>query len=276
MTSLEYIVVAMFTLGQALAAGGCTAGSIAPTASVAADLPAAPAPAADAKPTTVAAWLDLLEVQSKKTRTLTAKVRYDRIQNLLGDEQRRFGKLIYEAGPPAKFAVHFDNLIVGKAVRPQNRWYIFDGKWLVEKLEDKKQFFKWQVVAPDAKPEEADPLGVGRGPFVVPVALKKNLLLKRFEASLIAADAEADPKNSVHLLLKPREGQRSNFTEIHLWYDRDTLLPQRARTLDGSKNESIIDLSSVEVNGTIEAKSLDTSEPKEGGWEVQITPWGEK
>jgi hypothetical protein len=272
MTCLEYLVAAIFALGQAWA-GGC-ADAPQDAAPYVADN--APAPTDQARGDGVDAWLDKLEAQSKKTKTLTAKVRYDRIQNLLGDEQRRFGKLIYEAGPPAKFAVHFESLLVGKALRPQNRWYVFDGRWLVEKLEDKKQFFKWQVVAPDAKPEDADPLGVGRGPFVLPVALKKDLLLKRFDVSLVAAEAEGDPKNSVHLLLKPKAGQRSSFTEIHLWYDRDTLLPQRARTLDESKNESIIDLMNVEVNAAIDGNLLDTSEPKEGGWEVQITPWGEK
>lgn len=221
----------------------------------------------------VVALLEKLEKQSKATQSLQAIVRYDLNQLLQGDEQTRFGKLIYVAGPPAKFAVHFETLRVDKKAVPSNRWYIFDGQWLVEKLADKKQFFKWQVVAPDAPPADADPLGLGRGPFVVPVALRKDLVLKKFKVEIAAADAKGDPKNSVHLVLKPLRGQRVNFTQIDLWYDKDTLLPQRARTINASETESIIHLSDVKLNTTIEGNPMDTAEPKDTGWEVQITPW---
>ena len=221
----------------------------------------------------VVALLDKLEKQSKATQSLQAVVRYDLNQLLQGDEQTRFGKLIYVAGPPAKFAVHFETLRLGNRAIPSNRWYVFDGQWLVEKLDDKKQFFKWQVVAPDAPPAAADPLGLGRGPFVVPVALRKDLVLQKFKAEIVAADEKKDPKNSIHLQLKPLRGQRVNFTQIDLWYDKDTLLPQRARTINASETESIIHLSEVKLNATLEGNPMDTSEPKGGGWEVQITPW---
>ncbi len=232
-------------------------------------------PAPPPKPTPeVIAVLDKLEKQSKETKTMQAVVRYDLNQTLQGDEQQRFGKIVYESGPPARFAAQFDTLRVDKKSIASKQWFLFDGKWLVHKLDDKKQFFKWQVVAPDAKPEDADPLGLGRGPFVVPVALRKDLLLSKYKVDLIAPDAKADPKNSMHLKLTPLPGQRINFTEIDLWYDRETLLPQRARTMNESETESIIHLSEVVLNGKVEGNPLDTAEPNEKGWEVQVTPWG--
>src|SRR5690606_9605697 len=103
-------------------------------------------PAAPQKPAVspeVDAWLTKLEARSDEIRTLTARLRYDKIDALLGDEQRRFGMLHYQAGPPARFAVHFDRLVVdGNRGRQQNRWYVFDGRWLVERLDDEKQFRK--------------------------------------------------------------------------------------------------------------------------------------
>lgn len=224
--------------------------------------------------------LHRLEKVSKETKTLHARLRYDAIQGEVRDEQRRFGNLVYQAGPPASFGVHFDRILVesgGKKVsRLSNRWYIFDGKWLVEKLEDKKQFFKWQVVSPQTKDEDADPLALGRGPFVVPVALRRDLVVQKFDASIVEPSEKSDPKNSVHLKLTPKKGVKMQFAEIHLWYEKDTLLPQRARTRDDSKNESIVDLSEVQLNKPIEGNPLETAEPKEAGWEVQVTPWGGK
>ena len=224
--------------------------------------------------------LHRLEKVSKETKTLHARLRYDAIQGEVRDEQRRFGNLVYQAGPPASFGVHFDRILVesgGKKIsRLSNRWYIFDGQWLVEKLEDRKQFFKWQVVSPQTKEEDADPLALGRGPFVVPVALRRDLVVRKFEASIVEPNEKSDPKNSVHLKLTPRQGVKMQFAEIHLWYDKDTLLPQRARTRDDSKNESIVELSEVQLNKPIEGKPLETAEPKEAGWEIQVTPWSGK
>ncbi len=224
--------------------------------------------------------LNRLEKVSKETKTLHARLRFDAIQGVVRDEQRRFGNLVYQAGPPARFGVHFDRILLergGKKVSQlSNRWYIFDGKWLVEKLEDKKQFFKWQVVSPQTKDEDADPLALGRGPFVVPVALRRDLVVQKFDADIAEPSEKSDPKNSVHLKLLPKKGVKMQFTEIHLWYDKDTLLPLRARTLDDSKNESIVDLTEVQLNKPIEGNPLDTAEPKEPGWEVQVTPWSGK
>ncbi len=247
--------------------------------------PVAPAPAED-KETKPAAFKDVdglltrLEKVSKDTKTLHAKLTYDAIQGEVRDEQRRFGTLVYQAGPPARFGVHFDRIRSEKAGKkvtlPSNRWYIFDGKWLVEKLEDKdkKQFFKWQVVSPQTKDEDADPLALGRGPFVVPVALRKDLVTKKFDADIAEPSEKSDPKNSVHLKLIPKKGVKMQFTMIDLWYDKDTLLPMRARASDDSKNESIIDLTEVQLNKPIEGNPLDTAAPQESGWEVQVTPWG--
>ncbi|MEX0776368.1 MAG: hypothetical protein WD042_11745 [Phycisphaeraceae bacterium] len=243
---------------------------------------AAPAEAAEAPAATQAApdpaavaLLQRIEAKADDIKSLQATLRYDRIQGLVGDEQRRLGKLYYLAGPPARFAAQFDWLVYDRRRVPQDRSYIFDGVWLVEKIADEKpkKFIKRQVVPPDADPAKVNPLALGAGPFAIPVNMKKDRVLERFQAT-IAQPHEKDPANSVHLHLVPRRPLRSGVTEVDLWYDQDSLLPLRVRTFEEeSENESIITLGEHKVNEEIDAKMIDTSEPKGDGWDVQVTPW---
>ena len=223
-------------------------------------------------------WLDRLEARSAKVETLESRIVYDKIQKLLGDKQRRLGKLIYEAGPPARFAVHFDKLMFDRRQEKQNRWYIFDGRWLVERLDDRKQFRKYEVVPPDAPPQAADPLALGEGPFAVPVQLNKKRLLKRFVVSLVEPETEEDsdePENSVHLHLVPKDPSRE-VKAIDLWYHRETLLPLRAVTDNRSQEQHVIKLSKHKTDGKIKTKQFDTRAPSDRGqrgWLEEIKPW---
>ncbi len=230
--------------------------------------------------------LDRIAARAASIHTLQAKVRYDRIQELQGDRQRRFGTLYYLAGPPAQFAAHLDQLLADRRLEPMDRWYIFDGTWLVEKIADQKpkQFVKRQVTPPltsedgtnPAQARRPNPLALGDGPFVVPLDFNKERILARFDVALIAADAQSDPANvaSIHLRFVPRAGQRVNASQIDLWYDAETLLPMRVRSEDADAgNVSVIDLSKVQVNETMDAKVINTDEPSEPGWDVVIKPW---
>lgn len=241
----------------------------APAASAPADLIQQPAisPEADA-------WLDRVTTQAGKTANFVAKVRYDRKQGLVNDRQRRFGTIIYQAGPPARFNVRFDRLLVDNRADNIDLSFVFDGRWLAERDAAQKRFSRRQLVADDAPPEQADPLALGEGPFVLPITRDKSRIVKRFNVTLVAPDAKEDPpgRPSVHLKLEPRPGQRTDFTRIDLWYDRENLTPLRAATVDESENESVIDLTNVRTDEAPEKGSFDTSEPKSDGWRVEVTP----
>lgn len=237
-------------------------------AGVAATVPAATAlPASDPR---AEAWLERIGRKHAEARTLTAELVYDRIQGILGDRQRRLGTLVYEAGPPARFAVHFDRLLVDQRLVEQDRWYVFDGRWLVERLATERQFLAYEVVPPNAGP--VDPLAVGQGPFVVPISPDTKRLLERFDAAVMEA-TEGDPPDSLHLRLTPRADRRSEFTRIDIWYDRESLLPVQVWTADESENESKVVLREIKVNAPVEAGVFDTQPPAERGWDVQISPW---
>ena len=242
--------------------------------------------------------LDRIEQVSAGIKTLKAEVTFDSINDILGDKQRRFGTLIYSAGPPAGFYAHFDKLLVDDKAIAQDRTYIFDGKWLVEENIEKtsgagagtdrvlKQFKKTQIVAPNAPPEESNPLASGRGPFPLPINMNKAVILARYQVTLVTAADKADPKDqgqaleSIHLKLVPRPGRRVDFTEADLWYMKDSLLPRKVRTVkigeDGPEKETIVDLRQPQVNDPVDRNALDCSEPREPGWEVEVQPWTEK
>jgi len=231
---------------------------------------------AGSEPLTTGVLLDRIEQQAAGVKSLHAELVYDRIQQLVGDRQRRFGSLIYQAGPPARFAVHFDRLLVDRRLDHDDRWYLFDGQWLVERYDDEKLMIKRQVVPPPTPgqpPKQANPLAFGTGPFALPISLKKQQVLKRFRTDLVAPAADDPPQPSHHLRLLPKPEYPSNFVEIDLWYDRQTLLPIRVRTLDDSQNQSLITLSKMQINEPVDPAAIDTTPPTEPGWRVEVKPW---
>ncbi len=227
-----------------------------------------PAEAAPATTPEVEALLDKIEAAAAEVQTLKANLRYDRFQDLLGDEQRRFGTFQYAAGSPAKFDAHFDRLLVdGKARRIDLR-YTFDGVWLAERDEQDKAFTRRQLVA---EGEAGQPMQLGKSPFVLPLDAKKEDILARFAVRLAEPD-KADPKGTIHLVLTPLPNQRMDQTRVDLWYDEKSMLPVRVQTLDESENRSVIDLMKVEVNRKLDARTFDTSPPTGGGWSIHIEP----
>jgi hypothetical protein len=160
------------------------------------------------------------------------------------------------------------------------------------------------VVPPGQK---FDPLKIGEGPFPLPIGQKAADITKRFEVELLppaagleaGADADATDKQaadklkefvsgSSHIRLKPRPAAADDesFTQIDLWYRRDkdgALLPRMARTVDKTKNISVVQLINVAVQkagepknegAAVPAEVLDTTVPaRDSGWNVEIAPW---
>ena len=223
-------------------------------------------------------WLDRIENRAKQIKTLHAKITYDRIQQLVGDRQRRFGTLVYDAGPPGQFAVLFDRLLVDSRLDRDERQYIFDGQWLVERYDDEKLFIKRQIVPPPAPGQlvqGADPLALGSGPFALPINMQKDNVLQRFDVKVISPATLGDQPDALQLRLTPKATDSGSFTRIDIAYDRSSLLPTIVSTLDDSENQSVITLDSVRTNEPIDDGVLDTTAPTDRGWRVEVKPWEE-
>ena len=217
------------------------------------------------QPQTAEGWLEAIEQSAADLHTLTAKLRYDRDQLLLGDHQRRFGTLTYQAGPPPKFVAHFDRLLVDDQWSEPDLRYIYDGRWLLKRDQENKTAVRYQLV-PDGQ-EAADAMELGEGPFPVPLNLKKDAVLQRFDVQLVSFE-EGDPENSVHLLLTPHEDYPTELTEIEFWFDRGTRLPQQVKSTDDSGNMTVVLLLETQVNPELQEQTFDTQLPTEPGWQT--------
>src|SRR6185295_15400829 len=95
-----------------------------------------------------------------------------------------------EGDAQRKFAVRFNKFMIGPTERDEDRSYIFDGQWLMEKDAKERSFLKKQVVGPG---EHFDPLKLGQGPFVLPIGQRKADIKDRYNVELLPAEAGLDP-----------------------------------------------------------------------------------
>lgn len=246
-------------------------------------------PQGEPAPSPVDTLLTALETAGRDLRTLTADVRYTKSFALEGDEQTRLGVLTYidEGGDPPrrKFGVRWTELRVDDRRDTDYRHaYIFDGEWLVERLEreGQKQFIKRQVVKPGTS---FDPLRLGEGPFPVPIGQSREDILARFEAWAPAVEegltdetllqvVRSKPTRQLHLKPLADFEAEMNLAEIRIWYRDDTMLPVLAWTRTSEGNESTVLLMRVKTNVSLPGDVLDTTTPAPGtGWDVEVSEY---
>src|SRR5262249_33560341 len=115
--------------------------------------------------------LSALEYAGADMRTFQADLRKTKTRGEIegGGQEINEGKVMFVSEAPAgagaggakgrrMFQVDFNSLIVDKVKRPENRTFVFDGQWFVERQPDVKQIHKRQVVPPG---QTIDPLAIG-------------------------------------------------------------------------------------------------------------------
>lgn len=278
----------------ALAGLGAAAPSLGqdqPARSAAAPPPAPPA-ARSIEPVRIETADDLLralETADAGLETLTADIRYTRDFGAIegGERQVWEGDLFFDAsletaGPPRRgFAVVFEKSFVNNQERNEERAFIFDGEWLVEKIPAEKQMIRRRVVPPG---EVADPLKIGEGPFPIPIGQRREDILRRFTVELRPAAAglegeESDQRfvaGTYQLRLVPREGtdESREFREVLLWYRASDLMPRMARTVNADEGRTEVKLINHKQNQPIPGGVFDTAPPpRSAGWDVQTQEW---
>ena len=215
-------------------------------------------------------WLTKLEEKANQIKTLTADLRYDRINELLDSKEIRKGTFYYKAGPPRSFAAHF-TLQISASRRGEriDKWWIYDARWLVEKNVKDKFFKRYEVAPPtDADEEQTEVLELGEGPFAIPIDFDKGTLLKKFEVTLVD-QSEGNPENTIHLHLKPKNPEQIEESYFDLWYDRDTLLPVMVETVnEDQETRSLFKMTNTKLNEKIDEHVFDTTPPKDKSWTI--------
>lgn len=226
--------------------------------------------------------LTLLEAADRDLRSFTAAIRYTKEQGLIGDVQIRRGRVLAVRDPGSgrlKFAVKFNQHILGSSVHERAQDFIFDGFWLVERDNTERSFVKRQIVDPAAPADAFDPFAID-GPFPLPVGQNRAAVLARFDAELLESAAEGRLQNAWHLKLTPKspKAQDETLERVDLWYDRDTRLPIKAILVESGGDEiSTVELATIERNAAVEEAIFDTTPPsaeerRREGWSVTIVP----
>lgn len=285
--------LAAWLVGLALVTGGGEPDAGAERPELAGAVEAAGARFADGR-----ALLEALGERDREIRTLTGQVRLTGIQVLQGDTQQRRGRLAMrtehgaagdgrEAPDRRMFAVWFDSLRLGRRVEDIDERFVFDGRWLVERLPREKQFIKREIVPAG---RTLDPMELMRdAPFWVSVGDDAARVLRDYHADVLPAsdglvDAETPElaglarlvEGCVQLRLRPREGSAAEdgWESVRLWFTPDDLLPRLYVKTAWTGDLQIAELFGVEVNGETPEGAFDTTPPAEGsGWQVQISVW---
>lgn len=253
--------------------------------------PAQEEPADDGGFETLDALLDALESADADIERLSAKLLYEREYALAGDTQERIGRVSFVSLPgeasdedadegddrARAFAVVFDTVIVGDRKEADGRTFVFDGRWLTERIPEEELILRREVAPPGSR---FDPLKIGEGPLPLPLGQKKADILANYEAEKVPADAGIGHREdlvkftagSAQLVLIPNaaRAERDDFEEIRLWYKKveGALLPRMAMTLNKTGDEVIVRLWDVKLNedATIDEGAFENEIPE--GWEV--------
>jgi hypothetical protein len=181
--------------------------------------------------------LKALEAAGANFPVLTAKVNYNVLDRLTGDEETRTGSVAFQnrtAKTPARFAIRFETLALGKAKPVDSKLdYVYDGYWFHIAKHRQKTITRIEVTRPG---QEADVLKIGKGPFPIPFGQKAADVARLFEVTT-RAPRESDPKNTGYLRLVPRKEHKVSvkFTRMEIWIDEKTFLPMKVKTRDTNK-----------------------------------------
>ncbi|MCK4871810.1 MAG: hypothetical protein KAS72_03700 [Phycisphaerales bacterium] len=228
-----------------------------------------------------------LETADNALDDLTAQMMYVKSDALIGEDEVRVGTLHFRSLPverddadaPAddvrrlrQFAIHFTTLYVGDRQEADRRDFVFDGQWLLERQHDQRQVFKREVVPPG---ETFDPLAIGQGPFPIPIGQRRDDILRIYRAELIPPGDEPWEQHTHHLRLHRRADAEDDLhvVRVDLWYTRADLLPYRVDAVDEGDNLTQVTLVNARRNTDLDDSLFDTSTPRDGTWDVEITPW---
>jgi len=239
------------------------------------------------------ALLDALSTNDQSTNSMTGTIRFTTINALENDRQTRVGNLSIARksdGSGRNYAVKFKILEIDDRREDIAEHYIFDGRWLVERLPEDKQFNKRELVP---KGETIDPMELMRdAPFWVSVGSDQDRLLESYNADLLAPnlgliDNEDFPelasladkpyiKSAIQLQLEPKPGSKfeDDWERVRIWFNAETLEPVLYIKAEWTGDLQIVELFGVKTNLMIPESVFDITSPGErSGWNIQVSHW---
>jgi len=243
--------------------------------------PAVPTPPVADQPDPAGAALQRIEAGGSTVKVFTATVAMERTEPLFNKRDVRRGDVLYEKvseDATPRFAVHLEQRQVGRRLENRPKRILFDGRWLTEIDEPKKQVIRWELCG-----DEVDPTRLG-GRFPLPVGQPARDVLARYEVVLLEGDPTneflapaATDRELLGLRITPRQGvpTADDFVHVDLWYDTATWLPVAVSLVDEQGNTRRLRLTDARVNPELDAtqrQRLKGSVPTTADWVIDERP----
>lgn len=220
------------------------------------------------------------QVEGGRISTVSSSIAIERIEPLFSKREVRTGTVLYERSEsaPPRFAVLFEQRLVGRRLEERRKHIVYDGRWLSEIDHEKKQVLRWELCG-----EDSDPTRLG-GRFPLPVGQSREEVRKHFNVEVIAGNPEAgflepiaEGRELQGLRLVPRSNAQvaEEFTRIDIWYDTATWLPVGIETFDRKDNIRRVRLVDPDINPELDEAqrlSLQGSIPPGEDWSREETP----
>jgi hypothetical protein len=132
-----------------------------------------------------------------------------------GESQTKHGTIRYKSlKPVARFAIHFYEKLDDRKHKLDDL-HLFDGCWYTEVQHKTRQVTRYEVRKPE---DPVDPYKVGEGIFPMPFGQQKAEVLAEFDIAYRERKPD-DPKDTDHLVLRPRPGTRLErlYATLDIW-----------------------------------------------------------
>ncbi len=224
-----------------------------------------------------------VEQRGESLKSFQAAMLYEQIQPLTDTLTTRTGDMYYQAdAKTVRFRIHFaDYLQVDTEgdVRPKprkfNEDFAFDGMWVTRRNDRTKSIQRRQVARTTRNKED---FRLGKGPFPLPFALKREDIVKEFDIKLMGPDPKDKTfKDADHLLLKPKpkSSYADKYVKLELWLAKKDTVPVRMRYEVDNAETTTVTWSNIKIDKKISARTFDLK-PGGADWDVEEIPLREE
>ncbi|MCZ6835263.1 MAG: hypothetical protein O7G85_05755 [Planctomycetota bacterium] len=229
--------------------------------------------------------LDELEAGSKDLVGFKAKISYRKYDDLTLDTQVRSGNILYRVDPESgnkSFSLIFDRLIMNQRLDENVKHFVFDGRWLAEIDQERKQFIKRELVPPG---KVLDPLKLGEGPIPLPIGQTKQDVLKLFTVESIVPPQDEkkmlsrltpDRVDGLRLIPRPGTREADQYDHIDLFYDKQSRLPVGIDAVELNGDTKTVWLRDLVKNPEFTPQMVGRfilTNPDPSKWKIDIQPW---
>ncbi|MHC4983900.1 MAG: LolA family protein [Planctomycetota bacterium] len=228
-----------------------------------------PAPATAPAEDDVEKILKALEEAGEKYTTIKAELKYEVVNQMLGDTESRTGWVAYSKAhedKPAMLRIAFATLSLDDGPEFEEKVdYAFDGERLSVARHKIKQINRYRL----GEDQRRRPLKLGEGPFPMPFGQKAEDMLEQFSITT-RPGLDDEPEDSDYLKLVPKaeDTEEMRITRIEMWVDRANSLP--VKIISASEDRSITTVTLSEVQIDVELEDSVFTLKRRLGWQESV------